>query len=473
MNLLLVRPPDPLQHASLLSHTAPMNLAYLASYARASGARVAIVDYETDPFNADAFARLLRETRPEVLGVSCVTPTIAGGARLCEIAKAVDRRIITVVGGPHANALPEQTLEEFPAFDCLVQGEGEVTLGELCRRVSEGDADRRIPGLVHRAGSGIDRNPERGLLPDIDVLPFPARDLIVRGSRPGHSTRGFSNKIASTELYTSRGCPFGCSFCAIQATFGTTVRFRAPSFIEEEVSAMVRDHRIGHLVIADDTFTLQRDRAFAICDILGRSGIASWNCDTRATSVSKDLLRAMRESGCRKVAFGVESGSQRILDAIGKKITVDQVRQAVSWAHDAGIRHIEGNFIIGSDPSETEHDISLTRKLIRELPWTFVSVSVIVPYPGTPVHLRMTELGLIPPGIGWEEYVMFGVPPRWRTVHFSPSDLLRHQKRLTRQFYLDPAYVFRQLAAVRSWSDIRYWASAGAAYLKWHFSGRL
>jgi radical SAM superfamily enzyme YgiQ (UPF0313 family) len=354
-----------------------------------------------------------------------------------------------------------------------VQGEGEVTLGELCRRVSEGDADRRIAGLVHRAGNEIIRNPERGLVTDIDTLPFPARDLIGRGSSPGHSTRGFSNRIPSAELFTSRGCPFACAFCAIQATFGTTVRFRAPSFIEEEVHMMVRDHHIDHLVIADDTFTLQQDRAFAICDILGRSGIASWNCDTRATSVSKDLLRAMRESGCRKVAFGVESGSQRILDAIGKKITIDQVRQAVSWAHEAGIRHIEGNFIIGSDPSETEEDIALTRKLIRELPWTFISVSVIVPYPGTPVHRRMTELGLIPPGTGWEEYVMFGVPPRWRTTHLSSSDLLRHQKRLTRQFYLEPAYMLRQLSAVRSWSDIRYWASAGAAYLKWHFSGRL
>jgi len=473
MNILLIRPPDPLQHVNLLSHTRPMNLAYLAAYVRAQGFDVTIVDYETEKFTPGAYHRLLKEKQPSLVGVSCVTPTIRNGAKLCELTKDFDSRIMTVVGGPHANSLPQETLEEFHAFDCLVYGEGEVTLGELCQGVAGKKGLSDISGLVWRRDNAIFKNPPRRLVADLDALPFPARDLIDYRMQPGHSTRGFSNKILSTELFTSRGCPFGCSFCAIQTTFGTTVRFRNPSFIREEVDQIVRKHHFNHIVIADDTFTLQKDRAFEICDILGYSGISSWNCDTRVNTVSKDLLLAMKRSGCQKVAFGVESGSPRILEAIGKKITGKQVREAVFLAKEAGIRHIEGNFIIGSDPSETYEDIEMTRTLIRSLPWTFISVSIIVPYPGTPVYRAMKEQGLIQPDVNWEDYVMFGVRPKWRTTHFSSQDLIRLQRKLTREFYLNPAYLMKQLLTIRSWSDIRYWFGAGAAYAKWYVSGRV
>lgn len=473
IKVLLVRPPDPLQEVALLSHTKPLNLAYLASYLIARGVSVSLADYEIEPFSPEKFREKLTALNPSLIGFSCMTPTIKNGAGLAVLAKQYKASIVTVAGGCHANAQPIATMEEFPAFDFLIYGEGEVTLFDLCKRIQTPDAGfSDIEGLLYRDCGRVIQNAPRPLIEDLDSLPFPARDLLNYGNQKGHSVRGFSNKIRSAELFTSRGCPIGCTFCAIQATFGKKVRFHSVDRIKAELDQCVSRFKVNHVIIADDTFSLNQKRAFEICDILGGSAIASWNCDTRVNSVSEDLLRAMNQSRCQKVAFGVESGSQRILDLIGKKITIEQVHNAVDWAKKAGLKHIEGNFIIGSDCSETMEDIEQTIKLIRELPWTFVSVTIIVPYPGTPVYDTMKSKGYIFSN-DWEDFVMFGKTPRWRTTHFSPEDLLRLQKDITRRFYTRPGYIITQLMSIRSPTELSYWVNSGVSYLKWYFFGKV
>lgn len=472
MKILLIRPPDPLQHATLLSHTKPLNLAYIAAYMIKNGFNVKIVDYEIEPFSDKSFFQLLKDYQAAVIGVSCMTPTIKNGALICRLAKQFDSSIKTVVGGVHASGLPIRTMEEFPSFDYLVYGEGEVTFHELCLRLQDSADASGIDGIVYRDNAEIIRNNPRELIEDLDSLPFPARSLLDFNMQAGHSARGFSNKISSMELFTSRGCPVGCTYCAIQVTFGNKVRFRKTSFLEEEIKQSVLEHKFDHVIIADDTFSLKEERAFQICDILSRTNIKSWSCDTRVNNVTKRLLFAMKESGCQKVAFGVESGSQRIIDLIGKKISIEQVKDAVHWAKEAGIKHIEGNFIIGSDISETMEDIEMTKKLITSLPWTFVSVTIIVPYPGTPIYKLMKEKKLLNVE-AWEDFVMFGKLPKWNTEHFSPTELFQLQKQLTKAFYLNPKYIINQLLSIRSLTDVHYWVSSGLAYFKWYLTGKV
>lgn len=470
--IILIRPPDPLQDSSLLSHTRPMNLAYLAGQLRADGFNPIIMDYETRPLDPSQLWHIIGELKPLAVGLSCATPTITSAAAIAATVKQRYPELPNIIGGPHASALPQQTMEEFPCFDYLVYGEGELTLTELCHALQNGDSLSTINGLCFRNGDGVSITPPRALIKNLDQLPFPARDLIDFSPQAGHSSRGFSNKTLSTELYTSRGCPVGCSFCAIQATFGRTVRFRQLDAIREEVSELQKMLPFNHLVIADDTFTLKPDRAAALCDIIAASRIKSWNCDTRVNTVSLELLKTMRRSGCEKVAFGVESGSQRVLDAIGKKITPEQVVQAVGWAEKAGIKHIEGNFIIGCDPSETAEELEETKKLITRLPWTFVSIAIVVPYPGTKLRQSMLAKGLIDPAACWDDYVMFGKPPKWRIEHFNAETLLEQQKKLTRAFYLRPSYISKRLFAIRSTEELSYWLTAGISYMKWYLTGR-
>lgn len=473
MNVLLIRPPDPLQHISLLSHTKPVNLAYIAAYLIGKQMQVKIVDCEIEGFSENALARVLREFNPGVVGISCFTPTVKNGAMIAGIIKQFDSRIAIVAGGPHVSGLPVKTLEEFPQFDYGVYGEGEITFYELCRHVQEKADVSRVNGIVYRDRGAVAQTPPRELVQDLDSLPFPARHLIDYDSvQAGHSARGFSNEIKAAEIFTSRGCPFACSYCAIQSTFGRSVRFRELRFVEEEIRECQERYHFNHIVIADDTFTLDGKRAAAICDILGRTGIKSWNCDTRVNTVTPELLKAMKNSGCTKVAYGVESGSQRIIDLVGKKITVDQVKNAVHWTKEAGIKHIEGNFIIGADPSETMRDIDMTRDLILKLPWTFVSVTIIVPYPGTPVYRQMKEKGQICTE-DWEDFVMFGKIPKWRTDNFSSQDLLRMQKKITRDFYLNPGYIWSRLKSIESPAEVKYYVESGLAYLKWQLRSRV
>lgn len=470
--IILIRPPDPLQDSSLLSHTRPMNLAYLAAKLRMEGFEPFIIDYETTPFDPVKLLQHIGQLRPLAVGFSSATPTITAAAAIATTIKQQYPELATIIGGPHGSALPKQTMEEFPCFDYLVYGEGELTLTELCHTLQDGGSLSAINGLCFRNEGGVVISPPRALIDPLDQLPFPARDLIDFSPQAGHSSRGFSNKTLSTELFTSRGCPVGCSFCAIQATFGRTVRFRELDALRDEIDELQKLLPFNHLVIADDTFTLKADRAAALCDVIAASRIASWNCDTRVNTVSLELLKMMRQSGCEKVAFGVESGSRRVLDAIGKKITPEQVAQAVQWAQKAGIKHIEGNFIIGCDPTETVEELEETKKLIIRLPWTFVSVAVIVPYPGTPVRQSMLVKDLIDPDACWDDYVMFGKPPKWRTDHFSAETLLEQQRKLTRAFYLRPSYITKRLIAIRTTEELSYWLTAGVSYLKWYLTGR-
>jgi anaerobic magnesium-protoporphyrin IX monomethyl ester cyclase len=473
MNVLLIRPPDPLQHVKLLSHTKPLNLAYIASYLLEKKLNVKIIDYEIEPFKEQNLLSVLKEFNPAVVGFSCFTPTIKNGHKICRRIKNFNKNITTVVGGPHLSGLPARTMEEFADFDFGVYGEGEITFHELCLRLNESSDIRNVKGILYRENGKIIQTPERQLIDDIDILPFPARNLIDYDSvQAGHSARGFSNEIRAAEVFTSRGCPYACSFCAIQATFGRSVRFRNLDCVEEEIRECQKRYDFNHIIIADDTFSLDPKRAEKLCGIFGRSGIRSWNCDTRVNTVSRELLKAMKDSGCMKVAYGVESGSPRIIDRIGKKITVEQVENAVHWTKEAGIKHIEGNFIIGADPTETMEDLAMTQSLIMKLPWTFVSVTVIVPYPGTPVYQTMKEKNQIFTE-EWEDFVMFGKVPKWRTDNFSSEELLRLQKKITRDFYLNPRYIWNQLKTIKNLVDVKYYFNSGISYLKWYFINKL
>ncbi len=464
MKLILVRPPGTLGVIARQSTQHPVNLATLAAVVKRAGHEVRILDYEIELLDEDGFAAYLRDYVPDVVGVSCMTATVNTGHHIATIVKKVSPTTITMIGGPHCSALPETTLREFPDFDIAVYGEGEETLVELLQRFSEGGTPTGIPGAVHRQGDRVVVEPPRPLMPDLDTLPIPARDLLPLHRYPRtSSTPGiYSKKYNPTQLFTTRGCYAQCIFCASNVLFGRRVRYRSAQHVLAEAQDCVERFGFNHLTIDDDTFATNKKRLAMLCEGFSRLGV-TWDCDTRVDAVSRDTLKMMAESGCLKVAYGVESGCQRILDLIGKNITVEQIENAVRWSKEVGLL-VQTQLMIGSHPSENRDEVYQTLKLVRKIKPHFISWAITVPYPGTQSYDLLTKKGYLDT-LDWQQFKMYGVVPIWRTDHFTGAELVALQKEVLRKYYLRPSQILQLLRRVRSIDELRVYAGSMLDFL--------
>ncbi len=443
----------------------PLAVGYLASYIREFGFDVELWDYTPGGYAEEEYVASLRRAKPEVIGFGCTTPAIINANKLAEIARRALPGIFIIVGGPHTTAIPERTLEEFPAFDAVCIGEGEDTFLEVCERIRANRFLNGTKGLAHRTRDGIKVEERRSLIQDLDKLPFPARDLVdFNRYKIAHVSRGLSRTFMNImEIMTSRGCPNSCIFCAGHLNYGHSLRFRSKENILAEVKECIKKYGTEHITINDDTFTLH-PQLEGICASFKELKL-TWDCLTRVNVVTKEMLQMMVDSGCIRICFGVESGSPRVLKLIKKNITVDQVRRAFSWAHEAGVKLIDGAFMIGSHPNEDKEDIQMTVDLINEIKPHFWSLTVLVPFPGTEVYRMMKKKGYLKDE-SWEDFVMFGKTPTWRTDYFTGEELVRIQKWAMRKTYLRLGYMFTMLSKISSWDEFKYYFTVGTDFLK-------
>lgn len=436
----------------------PINLLYLAGVLLEYGRdfEPEVWDFEVEKFSEQVVRERVRGAGPKVVGITSMTCNIKMADRIAGWVKDENPEIIIAVGGPHCSAIPERTLDEFRNFELAVVGEGEETFLELCSRVSRGENLRGLLGTAWRKRDEIIREQNRPLIPDLDWLPNPARGLINHSLYKGASTSGLDAAIhRGTEVFTSRGCPEQCIFCASHLVFGRRVRFRSPEHIFKEVDECVEKFGYRHFTIDDDTFTYNPRRLEKIC--LGfKDRKISWDCDTRVNAVTRDMLRMMSESGCTKVAFGVESGSQRILDLANKGITVEQVRNAFKWAHEFGMI-TTAFFMIAAHPSETRDELEQSFRLMCEIDTELMAVAITVPYPGTELHQIMKEKGLLFAD-RWEKFTHFHSVPSWRTDNFTPEQMTWLQMQLFRRFFLRPKFIRRTLRKAMSWRGLKYYS---------------
>lgn len=466
MKAVLIIPPSQLSKLEVVSTHYPINLGYIASCLQEHNIEVELWDYNVEAFTINSFIERVKESTPDLMGFSCMTLNIKIGNYLASSAKKVDSRIFMVVAGAHSTALPVQTLQEFPHFDAVIVGDGEETIVELCNKLKNKTLLKGTLGICHRINGDIVLEAPRPLMGDLDNIPFPNRDL---GKQKlyvkSHVSRGISRKYLNVmEIIISRGCSYECIFCATHLAYKRRVRFRSLDNVFKEIKIGIEKYGINHVEILDDTFTLNKPMVYEFCRRVKGLGI-SWSCETRVDQVDQLMLNAMADAGVLKISFGVESGSQKILNLIKKQITVEQVINAFKMARKAGIKLVEGTFMIGSHISETKDDVKKTIKLIKKIKPDLISVAILTPLPGTETYSVMKDKGYIL-AQDWDQFMYVGGLPTWRTTYFSPKDLVQLQKKVLMSFYLSPYYIFRMLKKIKSVKEFKYWFDIGLEFLR-------
>jgi anaerobic magnesium-protoporphyrin IX monomethyl ester cyclase len=366
----------------------PLGILYLASYLRErTGIEPYIIDPTFERKPLDFISRELDSTKPDVVGISAMVTMARDAALVAQAAKRILPESRIIMGGPHATVLPERVLNE-KAVNAVCAGEGEESFAEMIQKGTyEG-----VPGFLYQEDGEIIRNPSRDPIPDLDMIPFPAFDLVrmERYFQNWFQLDTVAPGLRGTSVLATRGCPFRCAYCqpTLDRIFGKGLRKRSPGNVCEELSWLKQEFHINAFIFADDTFIADRGWVEEFCrEMAARRLDLLWGCNVRAELVDKDLLGAMKESGLRKVYLGIEAYSDRIRNEVFQKnISKQEIEAAVSASKNLELG-IQGYFMLGA-PGETEEEILQTTKWSRVLDIDDAVFNLTTPLPGTFLYQR-------------------------------------------------------------------------------------
>ena len=466
MKIVLAKMHDSTNMLLLAGQQYPVNVAYLASVCKQAGYEVELWDFCVQPFSEEDVKERLRRAKPSIVGVSCVTPAIYHGGLLAKWAKEIDENIVTMIGGVHVTALPKETLSEFSHFDIGVLTEAEDSILEIAEMVERSAYPGGINGTVYRENGQLVVAPPRFDFPDVNTIPYPDRTLLpMELYTKKHAGRGISRTVWNVaELDSSRGCPYACTFCNVELTHGRKVRFRTPENILGEIEECVRRFGTNYVLFNDSTFTIRKERVLEIVRSLPKLGIKGYSVNAHVNTVDWEMLETLAKTGCHRIMYGVESGSDRVLREIKKNSDGKKIRKAFELSKAAGIPNVEGTFILGADPYETEDDMMATEQLIRDISPDIVGVGVITPYPGTTQFHDLQNLGLMEK-LAWDQFQIFTEkPPPWRIVNYSAQELWERRNRMLKSYIWTPSYVARRLRKVKSFTELKYYAGLARSF---------
>ncbi|MBI3939298.1 MAG: B12-binding domain-containing radical SAM protein [Acidobacteria bacterium] len=375
----------------------PIGLGYLTTALRRHDYDVSIVDRVRDTQITDsAFSNIVRSQKPDVVGFTTWSLGLAEVQKGLRLTKEVDPNIVTMIGGPHPSALPVESLELLKDADYGIQGEAEVGLPQLLNNLWGGETKPfpEIPGLIWREDGKVFHN-SPVYYSDLEELGMPAWDLI-----PPESYAGHGNMIGegAAPFITSRGCPFHCSFCSVWIIAGYKFRRRPFEVTMDELMYLYKNHGTRHFVVYDEVFTMHAGFVEEFCNAILERGLKvkfTLPNGIRLDSISRELLLLMKKAGFdARVAVGIESGSDRILKIMKKKLTKDEIRAQVDLLYQCGYRPI-GYFILGY-PTETREEMMETIQFACSLRLYRAAFSCLLPLPGTEVYHIIEENGELP-----------------------------------------------------------------------------
>jgi anaerobic magnesium-protoporphyrin IX monomethyl ester cyclase len=433
MRILLIHPNYHSGGAEIAGNWPPAWVAYIVGYLKSAGFDdVHFVDAMTNHLSDEQVRARIEEIGPDIVGCTAITPAIYKAERLLQVAKEVDPRIVTVLGGIHGTFMYPQVLQEAPWIDAVVRGEGEQVFLNLVKAVNDGSwaVDRnRVRGIAYaRDGKAVATAAEPPIddldriTPDWGILDWGKYIYIPMGVR-----------VAIPNF--ARGCPFTCSFCS-QWKFWRDYRIRDPKKVVDEIETLVRDHGVGFFILADEEPTIHRKKFIAFCEeLIERKLPVLWGINTRVTDILRDekLLPMFRKAGLIHVSLGTEAAAQLKLDRFNKETTIAQNKKAIQLLRDAGIV-TEAQFIVGLE-NETAETLEETYRMARDWNPDMANWAMYTPWPFSDLF---QELGDKVEVFDFEKYNF--VTPIMKPDAMDRAELLDRVMNNYRRFFMNKTF---------------------------------
>jgi anaerobic magnesium-protoporphyrin IX monomethyl ester cyclase len=446
----------------------PLGLGYIASFLRRYGDHdVEIFEPEAQSLTPGDLGKIIRDNKPDIVGLTCSTPNYFRAIRLAAIAKTNSEAKI-IMGGVHASALPEFIIENHHnIIDCVVIGEGEQTMLEIVNAYQNNESLRGIKGVVYREDNETIRTDSRPFIDELDSIPFPARDLIDQRLFTPNLHNGRHRNCAT--LLTSRGCPYNCSFCASRIVSGKKYRTHSAEYVLEEMQLLKTDYQARQLIITDDTFTIDHARLESICrGMIDKNLHLDWFCFSQVNAVNREILLMMKKAGCYNIGFGIESANEEVLKKLGKSIKPEKAMEAVRLAREAGMK-TQAFYVFGA-PGETKQQMEETIEFAKKVGATLAFFNMLVPYPGTRDFQHFfanTPLDQI----DWEIFVAVGEHCSLKNATISPKEMEDLMAEANLKYYLNPKQIVDLLFHIRTFYELSNYIKGGISLsrqiIKW------
>lgn len=412
----------------------PLFDAYAAAFLEKSGYTVKILDCQAQNFTSSRACEEVEKQKPDVVVSRICLPSFESDTNTIALIKEKLSETVFVGWGSICKVEPEKVLKK-SELDIVIRGELEFVVPDVLKALSNQTAMDKVTGISFKASGEITHNEGRLFLDDLNLLPFPACHLLPMNkyvARESYFVSGGSDKkyIPFFRMLASRGCSFNCIYCPYPTIFERW-RGLSPKRVVDELEYLVNKHGVRTIWFQDQVFTMSLKRTVEICDeIINRGLDVIWACQTRIDKLPADLIRKMRAAGCSKIEVGVETGNQHLLRKIGKQgLTIEKVKATVKKIREEGIM-VEANFIVGL-PGESWKTVKDTGKLIRSIHPDDMAISILTPYPGTPLYKTAEENGWIIED-DWSRYntsnAVLSLPD------FSDEDAKRAQRYLYRVY---------------------------------------
>jgi len=472
-DLILIIPQNS-KAAKILSISAgithPLGVAYIAAYLKQHSYSVKILDNTIEALSDQEIKKFIKQSSPRYVGLSMLTPAVNQALSIAETIKeaAPDTKIFA--GGVHASSLPQEILKN-DHIDIIVKGEGEETTLELLQTLDKKENLKNISGIIYKEKTEIKENPDRPLIKNLDDLPYPAYELLSMDKYYLPASRRLTTKkIAS--IITGRGCPYKCTFCSHNAIFKAKVRLRTPENVLTEIKHLVKNFGVGELIIWDDCFTLDADRAIEIARFIKAENLnLTFSCSSRVDRASDKLFSNLYQAGCREILFGVESGSQEILNDLKKGTSVPQIEKAIALCKKHQM--LAGCSFLFGTPKETKETIKETFKLLKKIEPDISMFCLLTPLPGSQLFDQVVEKRLLDiEKTNWDNFVtlLSAYPQPVNLCGLSQKELLSTLKKAYRSFYLTPKYILKNLKKIHSLKHFKELFRGFLAVLKYQLA---